>query len=710
MSIIQQIRDKAAVLLTTLIALSLLGFLVQDAFVGGGSNFFSDRPGSVGSINGVEISTDEYNDKVNAAEQGYRSQGMQTNEMMTQNIMDGIWNSSVQEILVSGESGKAGLSMTSKELGALLFSENAPQEFRQLFTDPNTGMFDLQAARNWFNNLKKSKKSDEMKMVTDQLLNPLKIRLLGDKYNSIFVQGTYVPKWMVEKMNADNSSTSSISYVSIPYATIPDTLPSLKVSDAEIDDYVKNHKDEFRQEKVRNVSYVVFDANPTPSDSAALFEQLTRLKDELLNATDARSFVTRNNTTLPFFDGYVLKSRLQMSNREQIASMPNGGVIGPYLDATNFVIAKKLDTRRLPDSVKCRHILVGTTDPRTGNKLREDSTAKRRADSIFGALKSGSDFGMLAATLSDDEGSKDNRGEYNFSSVDMSNLAKEFADFIFYKPAGSREVVKTSFGYHVLEVMNQRNFEESFKIAYLSKPILASPETDNAASALATQFAGNSRDTKSFEENIVKMQLSKRLADNVKEMDFSLAGMPSRPLVKWIYEAKVGAVSEPFDLKDKYVVVAVNGEVPEGLQPASYARMMVEPQIRNRKKAAEIRKTISKASTLEEVSSVGKTQVMNADSVLFSNPFIPQMGNEPKVIGASFNKAYQNKPSEPIDGNNGVYVLKVNTLGAVPSASADVNAQKRSMEMQLRQYASYSTMESLRRSAKIKDNRRAVGY
>ena len=76
MSIIQQIRDKAAVLLTSLIALSLIGFLVQDAFIGRSSGLFSDQPSSVGSVNGKEIDVMEFNNKVNAAEQSYRSQGM----------------------------------------------------------------------------------------------------------------------------------------------------------------------------------------------------------------------------------------------------------------------------------------------------------------------------------------------------------------------------------------------------------------------------------------------------------------------------------------------------------------------------------------------------------------------------------------------------------------------------------------------------------
>ena len=126
MSIIQKIRDKAAVLLTSAIALSLIGFLVQDAFVGQTGNAFADRSSTVGSINGKDIDAREFSNKVNMAEQNYRQQGMQTNEMVTQNIVESIWNGYVQEELVKGEAEKLGLSLTAKELGGLLFSEDAP--------------------------------------------------------------------------------------------------------------------------------------------------------------------------------------------------------------------------------------------------------------------------------------------------------------------------------------------------------------------------------------------------------------------------------------------------------------------------------------------------------------------------------------------------------------------------------------------------------
>ncbi|MFN7278850.1 MAG: peptidylprolyl isomerase [bacterium] len=708
MSIIQQIRDKAAVLLTSLIALSLIGFLVQDAFIGRSSGLFSDQPSSVGSVNGKEIDVMEFNNKVNAAEQSYRSQGMESNEMMTQNIVESIWNGYVMEELIQSAASKAGLSLTSKELGALLFSESAPQEFRQLFTDPNTGMFDLQAAKTWFTNLKKNKRADEIKMVTDQLLNPLSMRLLNDKYNSLFVQGAYAPKWMLEKQNNDNSLISSIAYVGLPYAMISDSLKELKVTDAEIDAYVKDHKDDFKQEKVRSVSYVVFDANPNVEDSTNVRSQLDLLREEFFTTADAKAFVTRNNTANTFFDGYVLKSRLQMSAKDDIIAMPVGSVIGPYIDGNTYTMAKKLDVRSLPDTIKCRHILIGIADPRTGQLRRDDSTARRKADSIFSAIKSGADFGMMATQFSEDEGSKMNNGEYTFSSVDITNLAKEFGDFILYKPTGAREIVKTAFGYHIIEVMSQKNFQESFKMAYLAKKILASPETDNAASSAATQFAGTSRDVKAFDENVTKMKLTKLGADNLKEMDYAIAGMPSRQMVKWVFENKVGSVSEPFDLRDRYVVLAVTGSLSEGVQPASVARVMVEPILRNRKKAAEIKKKIGNANSLDNIASSFGTQVMTADSIQFATPYVPEIGNEPKVIGAAFSKSLVNKVSAPIEGSNALFVLQVRQIGATSSMNADINAQKKAVEAQLRQYANFSTMEALRKSAKIEDNRSKV--
>lgn len=707
MSIIQQIRDKAAVLLTTMIAISLIGFLVQDAFIGKSGNMFDGQATSAGTINGKKVDIIEFNNKVNLVEQNYRSQGMQTNEMMTQSIIENVWNGYIQEEIIQSEAAKLGLTVTPKEMGAVLFSEEAPQEFRQLFTDPKTGGFDINAAKNWFNNLKKSAKAEDVANITAQLINPIEINLLTQKYTSLFTQGSYVPKWMLEKMNADNASFATVSYVGVPYTTVADS--TIKVSDSEINDYVKAHKDEFKQEHVKSIVYVSFDANPTVADSQTVVNQLVNLKSAFQESSDAKAFVTKNNTQLPYFDGFVLRSKMQMSAKDDIVAMPIGQVFGPYLDGGAFVLAKKLDSKTLPDSVKCRHILVGITDPQTGQMRRTDSAAKKTIDSIYAVLKTGGDFGTLALAYSDDQGSKSNGGEYNFSSLDM-NLDPEFSKFIFNKPTGSREVVKTSFGYHIIEVLNQRNFEEGYKVAYLSKTIVPSEETDVTASTAATQFASQAKDMKTFDEAASKMKLNRNTADNIKEMDYSAGNLQSRSLVKWVFDSKPGTVSEPIDLKDQYVVAIVANEINEGVQPATVARVLVEPTLRNKKKAEQLAAKAGAEKNLDKLASLFGGISGRIDTLRFSDPFVQNLGTESRVIGAAFNKKNLSNTSGAIDGQNGVYFIRVDQVGALPSAAVDLNGQKKAMEGQIKQYAGYSTMESLRKSTKIVDKRREAGY
>jgi peptidyl-prolyl cis-trans isomerase D len=707
MSIIQQLRDKSAVLLTGLIALSLIGFLVQDAFIGRSSGLFAGETSSVGSINGTKIDRMQFNDRVRQIEESNRQQGMASNEVMTQNIIESIWNGYIQEELINEQTSKLGLAFTPKEMSELLFSEDAPAEFKQLFTNPNTGAFDVQAAKNWFNNVKKSKKQEEVKMVNDQLIEPLITRSLAEKYTSLLSMGAYVPKWMIEKMNADNSSVASLNYVVVPYTTISDS--SIKVTDDEINKYISNHKEEFKQEKTRSIAFVSFDANPSAEDSAAVFNKLAQMKEEFKNSPDARAFVTRNGTGIPYFDGFALKNRLAMDAKDTLVSMPVGSVVGPYLDGGAYVIAKKLETRSVPDSVKVRHILVQVQDPRSGAITRPDSVAKKTADSLFAAIQAGANFGVLAAQFSDDQGSKANGGEYNFSTVDL-NLAKGFYDFIFYKPTGSKGVIKTEFGYHVMEVLNQKNFDEGYKVAYLSKRIESSEMTDNNASTAATQFAGNSRDLKSFDANVQKNNLNKRLADNIREMDYSVGDLANRQFVKWIYSSKVGTVSEPFDFKNKYVVAVVTGVYDEGVQSAKTARIMVEPILRNQKKAEQIKKKIGTANSLQAIANATGSSVGLVDTLRFGDAFIPNVGPEPKVIGASFNKANQGKVSAPIAGNSGVFTVQVNSVGAVSNLGIDPEGQRKAMVQQLRQYASYGAFESLKKAATIKDTRREAGF
>lgn len=712
MSVIQQIRDRAAWLVFGLIALSLLGFLAMDAFVGR-SRIFGGNSNIIGTINGEDIEYPKFQSVVDAMENQYKAQGYPTNDMMLQNIKNQVWDQFVQDGILDKIYQKTGIDVSDKELSDMLAGANPVQGIRQSFTDKKTGLFDAQAAASTINQLrtiyKSNKKTDNnyanAKRLFEELIPQWIKDRQKDKYLAMLGKSAYVPKWMAEKLISDQSQIASISYVNTPYSTIADS--TVKVTDDEISDYVQKHKEQYKQEESRSIAYVTFSAAPTSKDSAAILKQLMDLKPEFDTTHNVQAFVARNGSEIEFSDAYYPKSKIQMPEKDSIFALPKGAVFGPYLDNSDYVLAKKIDEKILPDSVRARHILVATVDPKTGERLLEDSVAKMKIDSIKNLIDRGESFEALATKFSDDEGSKAKGGDLGYFTA--GTMVKEFNDFCFDGKKGDKKIVKTQFGYHYIEITDQKNFEPAYKVAYMAKKIEASSATDDAASGLASQFAGESRSQAAFEENTKKNNYQKLLAPDIQPTASSIPGLGSnRQLVKWIYDDKtgVGDVSEPYTVGDKYVVTMVTEINKEGTMTAAKARLSVEPILRNQKKSELIIKKIGSANTLDVVSKATGQPVLKADSISFASPFIPNVGQEPKVIGSSFNKQLQGKPaSEPIAGNGGVFVIKVENIIAKANLGADPEELRKNQEQQEERLVTYRAMDGLKKTAKIKDNR-----
>lgn len=707
MSIIQTIRDKAAVFVFGIIGISLIAFIVQDAFVGKGSQAFTSPSSTIGKVNGIKIGREEFDERTRTMEAQYQAQGYRVDESMRQEIQNQIWNGLVSKQLLQQESEKLGLDFTTKEFTELLFSDDAPQEFKQQFTDPKTGVYNIEAARNAFKTLQNSKDANQLRQVHDQLIDPIILSQLQKKLMTLYTNAVYIPKWLIEKNNAEAAQVAAISYINLPYSGIADS--TVKVSDAEINEYIQKHQADYKQEQSRSIAYVLFNAAANKTDSTNLWNKMVELKPSFAAAEEPGIFVTRQGTKSPFFDGYMNKSRIQIPVKDSLFQLAPGQVYGPYYDGNSIVLARMIGSKILPDSVKARHILIATVDPQTGQQILADSTAKNRIDSIQRAIAGGAAFEVMVTQYSDDQGSKPAFGDLGYFA--NGQMVKAFNDFCFEGKTGDKGVVKTEFGYHYIEVEDQKNFEQAYKIAYLSKPIEPSVETDRIASGAATQFASQSRTAKSFDEAIQKEKLNKRIADNIKPMDYQIIGVgTSRSFIKWIYSNDPGTVSEPVSIGDQYVVALITGEKEEGLQNAATARLMAEPIIRNKKKAQQLTTQAGTYTTIEEAAKNTGQQVQEADSIRFTDNFKPGFGNELIVIGAAFNKSYQEKASRPLTGNTGVYVLKVKSTGALPNAAANVEEQQKMLSMQMQQTLNYSVMQSLRDAATIKDNRLDAGY
>lgn len=712
MSIIQSIRDKAAWIIIGAIALALIAFIVQDAFQN--RNIFGGDSTTLGVVNGTKVDALEFEERFKRAEDLYRQQGYPMNDMMRSSIRESLWNEYVEEAIMKDRYEDLGILVTDKELrDGILYGDNPPQDLKQQFTDPNTGQYDVNAAYQQIEQLRKNKNnpqySAQYASFFNQYLPALKKNRQKEKYLSLLGMSVNVPKWLVEKINADNSQKASITYVNVPYTTISDS--AVKVTDEKIKEYIGKHEGEYEQEETRSIEYVMFDAGPTQADSAAVLAQVEAVKNEFSTTTDIPSFMIRNGSETPYNDAFELKSKLQSQHADSIAALEVGQVAGPFIENGNYVLARMIDKKNLPDSVKVRHILIKTGD--AGKPTLADSTAKARIDSISDAIRRGADFNDMVVKYSDDQGSKNTGGEYEFAISQYAQLSKEFADVAFYGVAGDKKTVKvdnqTYSGYHYIEVVSQKKFEPAFKVAQFSKAIVPSDETIQRQTGIASQFAGSSRTKKEFDENRKKNNYNPLIATEIKPLDGTINGIgTSRELVKWIYSAKPGDVAEtPFHVEDKIVVPVVTRVFEKGPMTVEKARPMVESIIRNEEKGKQIAAKVRNANSIEAAAQSTGQQVLREDSIMFSTPFIPNVGQEPKVIGAAFNKSLTGRVSPPITGNGGVFIIKVENQSAVTNPAGDIGQQQAELIVGLRRAYSDPRIinEMLKKTVKIKDDR-----
>ncbi|MBS1579680.1 MAG: peptidylprolyl isomerase [Bacteroidetes bacterium] len=698
MSAIQKIREKGAWIMFGLIALALIAFILQDRSLGGKGGFFGGNPNVLGKVDGQVINRDEFEAKLAM----YGGSGSQREQLIGQ-----LWTAQVNELLMKEQYEKLGLVCSAKELSEALFGDDSP--FKQIpqFSDPKTGQFSADAAKQWYNQtFKKSKDKEMIRQVYEGFISPTIQKVLQQKYQALLTQSMYVPKWLVEKTQADNNALSTVSYVYVPYTSVSDS--AVKISDDEIMNYARKHKKEFeRDEETRSISYVTFDAAASSEDSAAVLKSLNELKPEFAKTTDVKSFLAKNASDLPYNDGFISKKEIKQKSIDSIAALPVGGIYGPYIDGSEYVLAKLVASKIMPDSAKVRHILIAThqMDQQSGQlvRVREDSTARKTMDTVEMELKSGKPFDSVCAKFSDD-GNKDKGGVYDYFT--SSKMVPEFTEFSFGKPVGSKGVIKTEFGYHYVEVLGQKGSSPAYKIAYLAKAITVSNETDNNAQNAALQFAAGSRNKKTFDDNALKQNKTILPANEIKENDFNIVGLgDSRKLVRWAYEHNAGDVTEqPEKIADKYVVAILLAVSKPGLPNVGLLRPLIEPIVRNEKKAKQIIDAKFKGNTLEALTASTATTVQKIDSLSFANPFIPGIGNDSKFTGASFNAGMKGKVTTPIAGSSGVYAIRVENIYARPVAD-DANSVKQNL-LQMQRMAVYrGGLDALRKAASIKDYR-----
>jgi len=99
----------------------------------------------------------------------------------------------------------------------------------------------------------------------------------------------------------------------------------------------------------------------------------------------------------------------------------------------------------VPEQSRARHILI-----KAGTDPKSDAAAKAKAEGLLKQIQGGANFADLAKKNSDDPGSKDSGGELGFAQ--RGRMVPEFDKAIFTQKIGDSAIVKTQFGYHIVQV------------------------------------------------------------------------------------------------------------------------------------------------------------------------------------------------------------------------------------------------------------------
>ena len=115
---------------------------------------------------------------------------------------------------------------------------------------------------------------------------------------------------------------------------------------------------------------------------------------------------------------------------------------------------KRGDTIRIENQDLVRHILVQTSE------IRSDKQARELINEIKNRISEGEDFKVLARLYSDDPGSKLDGGDLGWSISDRYDpeFKKVVDDSELNKVSN---IFKSSFGYHILEVLDRRKKDVS---------------------------------------------------------------------------------------------------------------------------------------------------------------------------------------------------------------------------------------------------------
>jgi len=681
MAMIENIRNRRGLLLVIL-GIGMLGFLVPfDAVIaltGGGASR------DVGSVNGTSISGQDYQIAVqNRRSLGFTGEGL-TNE---------VWNDITTDMILANEFASAGIVVSDKEYQEMLFGDIDSGYMSRAFYSNGDNK------KTWVDNFTQMLASPRGQQNFLRYKEVIVSKRKREKFDALVNRGVYANTLEGKYDYLNGNRAVEFNYVAKLYKNIPDS--AVEVSDRDIRAYYNAHKGdkEYKQSEGRDVTLVKIPVGASVEDLDVIKKDLAEIKEIWNNSENKRDFAeTSENGTVVTLRETQVETNVDESS---FFDVKVGSMVGPYSKGDKMIVANVLSRQMTPDTAaSVRHILLQAKDVKDAKEM---ARLNSKADSLVRMIKSGQDFGALAARYSDDPGSKSNGGVYEF--FPQGQMVKPFNDFSFKKRIGTIGSVETSYGVHVIEVLDRRYKIEEVEVAMITRQVGASDATRREAYAAANDFAIEYSKKEELVAAAEEAGFTTSEALNVVRGASSLSGIrDARELVGWIYSAEVGEISHPI-ITDKTYVVAIVDMIKEDGEPTFEA--IKDKMIAGATKEAkgELYAELMNGNNLDEIAGNIGESVKTAFKANLKNSVVSGSGAgaEPIVVGSAFSIPVGNM-SNPIVGEHGIWVIAPQSITEAEEKT-DFLEEQTQLVTRAQGGLSVAVINSMVEASNVEDNR-----
>lgn len=682
MAVLSKIRQRSFFLII-IIALALFSFVLADVIQSG---TFSAGADNVGTVNGTDIESQQFMQSVaNIEKQGQGTSSTQA--------MNSAWEQEVRRIILTEEFEKLGLKIGNEQLINVIKQNPSLSQNPQFLNA--AGQFDENKFKESLKGIKNAPDQTQW-LQWKEFEKNIEIYAVEQMYNTMIKSGVYTTKAEGKFQYKLENDKVDFDFVTVGFSTINDD--QVKVSDAEIIDFMKKSPKKYKSDNTTSVDFVLVENKPSKEDEQAMLTSIGDVKVKFDSVANVGEFVNANSD-IKFDSTYVAKKDLPIEHQEALFNLPVGAVYGPYVANGSQCISRMIG-RKGNASAKASHILLAYKGAPQSAATRTKEEAQALANNLLAQAKANpGNFAMLAMTNSDDPGSKNNGGVYD--NITPGQMVPKFNDFVFNNTVGTMGVVETDYGFHVIQVLDKY---EAVLMGTVAQKIQPSEATIDAIYTKASKLEADANENSDFAALAKKVGLEVIPATNLKGFDEYVQGVGAqREIVRWSFneDTEIGDVRR-FEVPQGFVIAKLKDKNTSGLLPIDVAKQTVEPILKNQKRAEIIKKKMSGAS-LEAVAQKSGATVQPAIGVSMKSPVLPNIGNEPKVVGKAFGLT-AGKTSEIIEGNSGMFMVRAKAVTKAPEVPsyATYITQDRT---QNQSYATSKAYTALKDKAEIKDNR-----